>query len=331
MVSIGKLGPGQARYYLDQAHEPMSAAQAVASGVEDYYLDGAEPPGGWVGGAPAALGLAGRVGPDELLQVLAGRNPTRDVPLRLRGSVPGFDVTFSAPKSASVLFGVGGEGVRAAALAAHEAAVAEAFRYLERNAAVGRRGAGGAETVRGEGLIGAAFLHRTSRAGDPQLHTHVLVANMVRGPDGRWTALDGRALYAHGRTAGYLYQAVLRRELSRSLGVRWRPARKGAAEIEGVPDRVVRAFWRRRTEIEQAMAAAGSVSMNGARVAAFATRKAKDRRVWPEALWTSGACARRFLGSIVAGWPGSSTVVVWSSRMTERGRGSSTSSPGLRA
>jgi hypothetical protein len=169
-------------------------------------------------------------------------------------------------------------------LEAHEAAIAAAFRYLERNAAVARRGAGGAETVRGEGLVGAAFLHRTSRAGDPQLHTHVLVANVVQTPDGRWTALDARALYGHGRTAGYLYQAVLRHDLSRSLGVRWRPVVKGSAEIEGVPDRVVRAFSRRRAEIEHAMAAAGAVGTNGARIAMFATRKTKDRRVRPEAL-----------------------------------------------
>ena len=92
MVSIGKLAPGQARYYLDQAHEPMSAVHAVASGVEDYYFDGVEPPGACVGGGSRALGLEGRVGPDELLRVLAGRDPASGIPLRLRGSVPGFDV-----------------------------------------------------------------------------------------------------------------------------------------------------------------------------------------------------------------------------------------------
>jgi conjugative relaxase-like TrwC/TraI family protein len=123
---------------------PTSAAEAVASGVEDSYLDGGEPPGTWTGSGSRALGLDGRVGSDELLRVLTGRDPVSDVPLRLRGSVLGFDVTFSAPKSASILFGVGNDRVRAAVLAAHESAVAEAFRYFERDAAVTRRGAGGA-------------------------------------------------------------------------------------------------------------------------------------------------------------------------------------------
>ncbi len=284
MVSIGKLGRGQARYYLDQAQEPMSAAAAVASGVEDYYTGGTEPAGTWVGSGSRVLGLQGVVGPDELHRILAGQHPNDGEALRLRGSVPGFDVTFSAPKSVSVLFGLSEEPIRKAVVAAHERAVAEAFGYLERSAAVGRRGAGGQESVRGDGLVGAAFLHRTSRAGDPQLHTHVLVANLVRGPDGRWSALDARALYAHGRTAGYLYQAVLRSELSRSLGVRWTAPRKGAGEVDGVPARVLKAFSRRRAEIEAAMAQAGGIGPEAARVATFATRRAKDYRVRPEQL-----------------------------------------------
>ena len=76
---------------------------------------------------------------------------------------------------------------------------AEALGYLERVAAHGRRGAGGAVSIEGSGFIAAAFRHRTSRAGDPQLHTHVLIANLVEGVDGRWSALDGRAIYQHAQ------------------------------------------------------------------------------------------------------------------------------------
>jgi conjugative relaxase-like TrwC/TraI family protein len=97
-----------------------------------------------------------------------GQHPRDGELLRLRGSVPGFDVTFSAPKSVSLLFGIGDPHIRDAVLAAHSRAVAEAFDYLERSTAVGRRGAGGVNSTWGDGLVAAAFLHRTSRAGDPQ-------------------------------------------------------------------------------------------------------------------------------------------------------------------
>src|SRR5204863_1697862 len=125
------------------------------------------------------------------------------------------------------LFGLAENDVSREVRAAHEAAVEAALDYRERQAAVARRGRGGVESVAGNGFVAAAFRHRTSRAGDPQLHTHVLVANMTRGPDERWTALDARHLYAHAKTAGYLYQAKLRAELVRSLGVEWTPVRNG--------------------------------------------------------------------------------------------------------
>jgi conjugative relaxase-like TrwC/TraI family protein len=209
MVSIGKLAAGQADYYLEQAHRRVNGADGVSSGVEDYYLGGGEAPGVWIGAGAAALGLRGTVGPSELRSVLANLDPRSGVELRRWGNVPGFDVTFSAPKSVSLLFGIGDDRLRRTVRDAHDAAVAEAFGYLERAAALARRGSasrGTLEVVAGRGLVAAAFRHRTSRAGDPQLHTHVLVANLVPGPDGRWSALDVRALYAHAKTAGYLLQ-----------------------------------------------------------------------------------------------------------------------------
>ena len=284
MVSVGKLSAGQARYYLDQAGGPVTAAGALTSGVEDYYLGGPEAAGRWLGRGARALGLDGRVQDDALHAVLAGDSPVTGEILRTRGSVAGFDVTFSAPKSVSVLFGIGDPATQSAIHDAHARAVREAFAYFERSTAFARRGAGGAETVRGDGLVAAAFVHRTSRSGDPQLHTHVLVANLVRAEDGRWSALDGRLVYAHARTAGFLYQAALRAELTRSLGVEWTPVSKGSAEIRGVSSRVIRAFSRRRAEIEAAMELHGSRGRHAAQVAALDTRRAKDRAVRPEAL-----------------------------------------------
>ncbi len=284
MVSVGKLSAGQARYYLDQAATPVSAAQALTSGVEDYYLGGPEAAGRWIGRGARALALEGRVNDAEFEAVLGGTAPATGEPLRRHGSVAGFDVTFSAPKSVSILFGVGDPTIQGAVRSAHDRAVAAAFDYFERSTAFARRGAGGTRVVPGDGLVAASFLHRTSRAGDPQLHTHVVVANAVRAADGRWSALDGRLIYAHARTAGFLYQAQLREELTRTLGLQWTPITKGSAEVRGVPSRVIRAFSRRRAEIEAAMELHGSHGRTAAQVAALDTRRAKDRTRSPEEL-----------------------------------------------
>ena len=240
-------------------------------------MGGTEAAGRWQGRAAIALGLTDTVEAEPLQRVLAGQDPRTESELRRSGSVAGFDVTFSAPKSASVLVGIGDPAMQASVREAHERAVASAFAYFDDAVSVARRGAGGLRKIQGGGLTAASFLHRTSRAGDPQLHTHVVVATMIQGSDGQWSALDGRLVYAHARTAGYLYQAALRAELTRQLGVRWRPVQKGMAEIEGMPDKVLRAFSRRRTEIEEAMTRHGSDGRDAAQIAALSTRRAKNR------------------------------------------------------
>jgi conjugative relaxase-like TrwC/TraI family protein len=218
MMSIGKLSAGQEGYYL----------AGVAHGVEDYYLEAGEVPGRWLGGGAALLGLAGDVDDDEFRTVLSGADPSAGVRLR-RGNARlcAFDVTLSAPKSVSLAWALGDPGTAQTVVAAHEYAVDQAIGYLEREAVRSRRGHNGLESVEGGGVIGAAFRHRTSRAGDPQLHTHVLVANATVCEDGVWRALDGRLLYGHARTAGFLYQAALRYALTWSLGVSWEYAIHG--------------------------------------------------------------------------------------------------------
>ncbi len=135
------------------------------------------------------------------------------------------------------------------------------------------------EVLPASGLVAAAFRHRTSRAGDPQLHTHVLVANLGRGPDMRWSALDGRQLYTHARAASFAYQAVLRGELSDRLGLEWTATRDGIAEIQGVPRNVMKAFSRRRAEIEASLAERGTDGPRAAEAAALATRYAEAVQV----------------------------------------------------
>jgi conjugative relaxase-like TrwC/TraI family protein len=281
VLSISKLvAPGQAKYYLDQVERRVDAVQSIGDGVEEYYLGGTEARGQWMGAGARGLGLVGPVAGDHLRGVLEGFDKNglalRDSAFPLR--VAGYDLTYSAPKSVSVLFGLGDPTLQHAVREAHDRAVREAFGHIERTAAAVRRGHGGARVEPADGLIAAAFRHRTSRAGDPQLHTHVLVANLGRGPDGRWTALDGRRLYAQARTTSFIYQAVLRSELTRSLGVEWLTVRDGIAEVAGVPKPVTRAFSRRRVDIEAELARHGTSGARAAEAAALATRQAKDRR-----------------------------------------------------
>src|SRR4051812_8601325 len=233
MLSIGKLAAGQAAYYERQ----------VARGHDDYYSGRGEAPGEWTGRGAAALGLSGQVDATHFNALMAGVDPSDKAlerPLRdSRGEpkVVGFDLTFSAPKSVSVLFAAGDEQTAGQLIAAHEAAVRAALGYVEDAAVKVRRGKGGAIVEPGEGVVAAAYRHRMSRSLDPQLHTHVVCANVARGPDGRWTALDGRHLYEHAKTSGYLYQAHLRAEVRERLGLEWGPVTKGAAELRELPPR----------------------------------------------------------------------------------------------
>jgi conjugative relaxase-like TrwC/TraI family protein len=285
MLSIGKLGAGQEAYYTAK----------VAEGAEDYYSGRGEAEGYWLGSAAVELGLHGKVDADALTAMLTGRHPATGEPLGLRhvagrGPVPGFDLTFSAPKSVSLAWAFGGEGAGAEVVEAHRASVAAALDYIEREACWTRRGHGGREFVHSNGFIAAAYRHRSSRAGDPQLHTHVLVANATRGPDGRWTRLYHPAIYDHAKTAGYIYEANLRHELTRRLGVRWREVANGIAEIEGFDPEHLRAFSTRRAEI--LAATAPDASARALQIATLTTRKAKDRDLTEESLrerWCSTA------------------------------------------
>ena len=152
---------------------------------------------------------------------------------------PGIDVTVSAPKSVSVLYALGNPYVAAAVRAAHQAAVGQALGYLESVAGHGLRGHQGdgqrADRVGSNGWIVAAFEHRTSRAGDPQLHTHLVIPNLLKGVDGKWSAVDSKAVYRHALTASYLYHAVLRGALTARLGVAWTTPRRASPRSPGSP------------------------------------------------------------------------------------------------
>lgn len=279
MLSIGKLGKGQESYYLEK----------VAEGAEDYYSGESEEAGQWLGEAARELGLSGEVDPDQLVAMLTGMNPATGEPLGLRavpgrGPVPGFDLTFSAPKSVSLTWALGGGEAPAEVKAAHQRSVEVALSYMERHACLTRRstGDGGRVFVNGNGFLAAGFLHRSSRNGDPQLHTHVLIANATKGPDGKWTRLYHPAIYEHAKTAGYIYEAHLRHELTRRLGIEWQPVRNGIAEIKGFKDEWLKTFSTRRAEILEA--AGPDASARARQVATLTSRNAKEKGLAPESL-----------------------------------------------
>lgn len=270
MLSIGRLGPGGGRYYTAQ----------VASGAEDYYLGSGEAPGRWAGSGLAELGLeaGATVDPDRFARLLDGQHPRTGEALVAGGDgrVQGLDLTFSAPKSVSLLWALHPDpAVRQTVAEAHDRAVGDAIGFLESDAIRVRRGHNGVVRMQTSGLIAAGFAHRSSRAGDPQLHTHLVAANVVHGSDGRFSALDTRAIYRHARTAGYLYQARLRHELTATLGVGWGPVRSGQADLAGIDRDSLEAFSARRAEIVDALTSRGLSSANAARVAALDTRPAK--------------------------------------------------------
>jgi conjugative relaxase-like TrwC/TraI family protein len=295
MLSIGKIAQGQHRYYERQ----------VARGEDDYYSGRGEAPGEWTGAGARVLGLGGRVSAEQFNALIAGRDP-RHTGSRLRGTpgdpkVAAFDLTFSAPKSVSVLFVIAPARASRALAACHEEAVRAALGFLEDAAVKVRRGRAGECVERGEGLIAAAYRHRMSRALDPQLHTHVVAANLARGPDGRFTALHSAELYRAAKTAGFLYQAHLRTLVSERLGLGWGPVRNGAGELAGVARAVIEFFSKRRQEMQRAAAEGGIGlgSKSAAEHAALATRERKqygvETHTWREEV--QACAAEQGLGS----------------------------------
>jgi conjugative relaxase-like TrwC/TraI family protein len=220
--------------------------------LPSYYLDGDEPPGRWWGRGADRLGLNGQVDPESFLALMAGQDPVTGEDLGRRfgeESVRGYDATFSAPKSVSVLFALGTEGVRGEVVEAHERAVEAVLGWIESSAHTRMRRHGQVVTVDAEGIVVGVFRQHTSRKLDPQLHTHAVIANRVPAPDGRWLALDARIIKFDQRTLSALYHANLRSELTRRLGVRWQQPEHGIAEIAHIDNQVLAEFSQRTNDV----------------------------------------------------------------------------------
>ena len=279
-------------------HPPeVLVVSKVRAGGHLYYLEptgrtggpAREPPGRWAGQGSASRRLGGPVEPEALEALLEGADPRTGVPLgadRRQVTVAAYDLSFCAPKSVSILHGLAEADVRRAVDDAHDRAVSAALGYVEDHAlAVRRRSTEGSRVVLPvEPAPAAVFLHRTSRADDPHLHSHVLVANIGRGPAGDVSALDGRGVYAHRAATASLYHAQLRHELRAALGVAWGPLDRGRAEIAGIGPEVRRAFSRRSAAIaahlaDRGLAGPAGTSRRASTVAFFVTRPEKNLEV----------------------------------------------------
>ena len=248
----------------------------------------------WAGRGAEALGLEGPVDPNVFRAVLEGEVPDgsgRRLGRRTReGGIhhrPGRDLTFSAPKSVSLVALIGGD---ARVVEAHDRAVTRALDWFERNAAETRmqdRATGRMVRAGGQKAVIATFRHETSRNLDPALHTHSVIANMLLGSDAKWRTMANERLYASKMLLGALYRSELAGDLAR-LGYRIEKTHAdGRFEIGGVPRETIEAFSTRRADIEAAMESRGhgatAENQHLARRAALMTR-AHKRDVEKEAL-----------------------------------------------
>jgi conjugative relaxase-like TrwC/TraI family protein len=281
VADIAKLSVGREEYY----------TRELATDHEAYLSGHGESPGRWYGAGATTLGLHGEASVAGFQAMFEGRDPITGELLGRphgRGAVPAFDMVLRPTKSVSILYGLGDLATGQAVLQAHHAGLAEAVGYLDEHVGA-RRGHGGVQHVDGQGVLAVGFDHRTSREGDPLLHTHLVIANRVQGPDGRWTALDGRDLYRHRLAADAIYRATYQRELARTLGVEWTAAdRHGNRELQGAPEELVRGFSKRTgqidAELDRLVADGRERTPRLVKWAVHATRKPKEHEA-PDTLY----------------------------------------------
>ncbi len=262
------------RYLLDSV--TTDHGRAAGSPMTRYYTGPGTPPGTWVGTGLAGLGggagmPAGssvtprqmerlfRDGTDPLTDTALGRSPhlfSTPTGKDRRRPVAGFDATFTVPKSVSVLWALADPATRETLYACHRAALTDVLALVERDVARTRVGTNGAAQVEVRGVVAAAFDHWDSRANDPNLHTHLVIANRVQGPDGRWRTLDSRAIHRAAVALSERYDAVLADHITDRLGLGWEYRERGsgrnpAYELAVVPVELTSLFCRRSVAIDE--------------------------------------------------------------------------------
>lgn len=276
-VSMRVMSAGDGFRYLLRSVAAGDGERSMSTPLTRYYSAKGTPPGRWMGSGLPAIGAGSIVDGGEVtesqLQLLIGkgRDPVTGEPLgrayptyepgaSRRRAVAGYDFTFSIPKSASVLWGIADATTQERIVHAHHAAVAQTLAFLEREVAATRTGDtsrdGAVAQVDVTGVIAPAFDHFDSRAGDPHLHTHVVISNKVQTVlDRKWRSLDGRPMHAAVVALSELHEALFADELARELGVQWAQRERGrdrhpAWAIATVPESLVTEFSTRSRHID---------------------------------------------------------------------------------
>ena len=266
-----KLTAGDGYAYLTRHVAAGDAGLDARASLTAYYEQTGNPAGRWYGEGLSGLGdETRRLHPGDVVTEPAmtavfrdGVDPLTDDALGRpysrfddgkRHAVVGYDLTFTAPKSVSVLWALADDATRVIVYDAHRAALASSLEFVEQRVIRTRVGDGGRHQVRTRGMVAAAFDHWDTRAGDPNMHTHVVIANRVQGPDGAWRSVDGRTVHAAVVTVSELYDALLADELARRLPVEWsmrdRGARRNPAfEVHGIDEDLLAHFSTRAEAI----------------------------------------------------------------------------------
>ncbi len=318
MLTISRLSRWSINYYNDTARQAAQAGldrQRANGGLGEYYSEGDTRAPTWLIAGDAVrtvelVGLDGRAvdGGTADPQVVQrwlddGIAPNGHASRALtKGSVHGFDLTFAAPKSVSLLRALTDDRAEKAMQFAHQRAVTAAMTYLHHHAGYTRVHnpvTGMKDLQRLPGLVAIAYQHETSRCGDPHLHTHVIVPNRQARADGALVSIDSKSLYHEAKAAGVIYQATLRHELHAELGLEWAPVDPftGMAEIAAVPKDSMKAWSRRSSRLRDwarnnLVVVDGAPSAQQLAAAQKATRPAKpESKSWaePQADWRADA------------------------------------------
>lgn len=285
----------------------MLIVRPIGPGAGRYYADSPQV-GTWVGGGAQALGLTGPVDPGDLADVLGGRHPGAGPigdPRHPRRRA-GWDLTFAAPKGVSVVAAVAGGAAGRALGDAHRGAVDEAIGFATRHACWVLRGEAGFEQA-GAGMVAARFDHTTSAAGDPHLHTHLLLVNALRAGDGRWSAVATSPLWRSERELAAVYRLGLRHH----IGVAghhpaWTVGADGNADLADVPRPVITAASRRGTQMAAYRTdGRASTGPSAARAVTRSHTRLGDPDGWRSAVAAAGLDAEGAAAVLAASPPGS--------------------------
>ncbi len=255
----------------------VSADYYLRLSEEDYYAEGLVETGTWQGEGADALGLSGKVEAETLPHLINGFDAQGKTALVENAGHPrrqGFwDLTFSAPKSVSVLWAIAPEKMAKEILEAHQAAVREALSYLADKAVVTRRGKAGRTQEKAAPVV-ATFQHGSSRAMDPQIHTHALLLNLAVRKDGTTGSIHSKKVFKMKQVAGTLYQVQLLLELKERLGLSFQHEKHGF-HVVGVPKTLCETFSKRSKAIRLFMDVRGWDTAAASKIAALETRPKK--------------------------------------------------------